>query len=141
MPIHMDILPMNRLVVIVARDYITAEEIADTARRLMAADVPGYAKIVDVAASRSDLTREQVERIAALLRGDAADRTRGPVAFVVNPERKGFSAVFAEITRGDRPIELFRSLHSARRWLLEGGAHAGAARPGSALHDGIRVWE
>lgn len=141
MTIHMEISPINRLVVIVARDFVTAEEIADATKRLVAADVPGYAKIIDVTTSKSDLTREQVEKIAALLRGDPSDRKRGAVAFVVNPERKGFADAFAEVTKGERPIELFKSLHAARRWLLEGGAHAGASRPGSALHDGIRVWE
>ncbi len=137
----MDISPINRLVVIVARGEVTAEEIAENTRRLVEADVPGYAKIIDTTQSKSALSREQVEKVAALLRGDPADRTRGAVAFVVNPDRKGFAEAFAEVTKGERPIQLFRSLHAARRWLLEGGAHAGAAGPGSALHDGVRVWE
>lgn len=140
MPIHMDISPLNRMVVIVARGHITAEEIADNTKRLVAANVPGYAKIIDVTASSSNLSREQVEKIAALLRGDPADRKRGAVAFVVNPDRRGFAEAFAEVTKGERPIQLFRSLQAARQWLLDGGAHAGAARPGSSLHDGVRVW-
>jgi hypothetical protein len=141
MPIYMDISRMNRLVVIVAKGHVTADEIAANTRTLVEADVPGYAKIIDTTGSNSDLTREQVDKIATLLRGDPKDRTRGPVAFVVNPDRKGFADAFAEVTQGERPIRLFKSLHSARKWLLEGGAHAGAAAPGSALHDGVRVWE
>ena len=133
MPIHMDISAINRLVVIVARGHVTADEIRENTQKLVAANVPGYAKIIDVSGSSSDLTREQVEKIAALLRGDPADVKRGPVAFVINPNRKGFADAFAEVTKGERPIQLFRSLHDARRWLLDGGAHAGAARPGSAL--------
>lgn len=50
MPLHMDIAPLHRLVVIVARGHISAEEIAD-------------------------------------------------------------------VTQGERPIQLFRSLHEARAWL------------------------
>lgn len=133
MPIHMDISAINRLVVIVARGQVTADEIRENTEKLVAANVPGYAKIIDVSGSSSDLTREQVEKIAALLRGDPADQKRGAVAFVINPNRKGFADAFAEVTKGERPIQLFRSLHDARRWLLDGGAHAGAARPGSAL--------
>lgn len=133
MPIHMDISAINRLVVIVARGQVTADEIRENTEKLVAANVPGYAKIIDVSGSSSDLTREQVEKIAALLRGDPADVKRGAVAFVINPNRKGFADAFAEVTKGERPIQLFRSLHDARRWLLDGGAHAGAARPGSAL--------
>ena len=133
MPIHMDISAINRLVVIVARGQVTADEIRENTEKLVAAKVPAYAKIIDVSGSSSDLTREQVEKIAALLRGDPADQKRGAVAFVINPNRKGFADAFAEVTKGERPIQLFRSLHDARRWLLDGGAHAGAARPGSAL--------
>jgi hypothetical protein len=141
MSIHMDILPLDRLVVIIARGHVTAEEIAENTKKLIAANVPAYAKIIDVTASKSDLTREQVERVAALLRGDPADTKRGPVAFVVDPGRRGFAEAFAEVTRGERPIKLFRSLHAARRWLLEGDEAAGVSPVDAPLHDGIPVWE
>jgi hypothetical protein len=39
------------------------------------------------------------------------------VAFVINPDRIGFANVFADVTQGERPIQLFRSLHEARAWL------------------------
>lgn len=142
MPIHMDISAINRLVVIISRGHVTAEEIRENTEKLIAANVPGYAKIIDVSGSSSDLTREQVDKIAALLRGDPADTKRGAVAFVINPNRKGFADAFAEVTKGERPIQLFSSLHEARKWLLDGGAHAGAARPGSALGPIVpRMWQ
>ena len=87
MTIHMDILPIDRLVLIIARGHVTAEEIAENTKKLVAANVPGYAKIIDVTGSNSDLTREQVERLAALLRGDPTDTKRGAVAFVVPHEK------------------------------------------------------
>ncbi len=140
MPIHFDISPMNRLVVIVARGRVTPEEIADVRQQLVNANVPDYAKIVDTTASSSTIGREQVEKIAAM-RGLTHDGVkRGAVAFVVDPNKQGFAEAFADVTQGERPIRLFASLHAARRWLLEGGAHGGASEPGSALHDGIRVW-
>lgn len=118
MPIYMDIIRIERLVVIVARGHVTAEEVSKNTETLLAANVPAFAKIIDVTGSASDLTREQVERIASLLRGD--DRSsRGPVAFVVNPARKGFAEAFAEVTHGERPIGLFTSLHAARNWLKQ----------------------
>ena len=116
MPIYMDILRIERLVVIVARGHVTAEEIAANTKTLIEANVPAFAKIIDVAGSASDLTREQVQRIADMLRGGPDSPSRGPVAFVVNPARKGFAEAFAEVTQGDRPIELFTSLHAARSW-------------------------
>ena len=78
MPIYMEILRIDRLVVIVARGHVTAEEIAENTRSLIAADVPGFAKIIDVAGSASDLTRDQVQRIADLLRGGPDSPSRGP---------------------------------------------------------------
>jgi hypothetical protein len=117
MSLHMDISPLHRLVVIVARGQISAEEIAGTTRRLVEANVPAYAKIIDVSQATSELTREQVQKVADLLRGAPGDASRGPVAFVINPERVGFANVFADVTQGERPIQLFRSLHEARAWL------------------------
>lgn len=137
MPIHMDILRIDRLVVFVARGHVTAEEIAESIRALVEANVPGFAKIVDVAGSASDLTREQVERIAALLRGGPEGASRGPVAFVVNPQRTGFAEAFAEVTQGERPVELFSSLHAARRWLKE--AAVGVPSAPAPLHQGVRI--
>jgi len=134
MSIHMDILPLDRLVVILARGKVAAEEIVEISRKLIAANVPGYAKIIDVTTSESDLTGEQVERIADLLRG--GPETRGAVAFVVNPERTGFAEAFADVTRGERPVELFRSLHAARNWLKN--ERAGAPQAESAVQ-GLRV--
>ena len=117
MPVRMDISPLHRMVVIVARGNIAAEEIGATARQLIDAKVAAYAKIIDVSQATSELTREQVRKISDLLRGAPDDTSRGPVAFVINPDRIGFADVFADVTQGERPIQLFRSLHEARAWL------------------------
>lgn len=135
MPIYMDIMRIERLVVFVARGRVTAEEIAENTKALMAANVPAFAKIIDVTGSASDLTHDQVQRIANLLRGGPDSPARGPVAFVVNPGRPGFAHAFADVTRGERPIELFTSLHAARSWLKQ----EGATRPSATLHDGVPV--
>jgi len=119
MPIHMDIVPIHRLVVIVARGHVTADDISANAQELSAANVPSYAKILDFSSAKSELTREQIDRIAATVRGNAADGTRGPVAFVVNPDQPGFAEAFTDATQAERPIKTFRSLHEARRWLDE----------------------
>jgi hypothetical protein len=117
MPLHMDISPLHRLVVIVARGHITAEEIAATKRQIVEGNVREYAKIIDVSQGRSELTREQVQQVADLLRGAPGDPSRGPVAFVIDPERIDFPHIFADVTQDERPIQLFRSLHEARAWL------------------------
>jgi hypothetical protein len=117
MPMHLDISPLHRVVVIVARGHIAAEEIVAITRQLVEAKVPAYAKIIDVSQGTSELTHEQVQKVADLLRGAPNDTSRGPVAFVIDPDRVGFANVFADVTQGERPIQLFRSLHEARAWI------------------------
>lgn len=118
MPITLDISPINRLVVIAASGHITAEEISRVSRELIEANVPHYGKIVDATLSTSNLTEQQVDHIAAMLRGEPG-AGRGPVAFVNDPDRVGFARAFASATQSDRPVKLFRTLREARNWLLE----------------------
>ena len=119
MPLHMDIVPIQRLVVIVAHGEVTANDLANNVKELIAANVAHFAKIIDVSTSRWVLNQEQIDQIAQTLRGDPRSDVRGPVAFIVRPEDEGFAQVFSKVTEGDRPVRLFHSLHQARRWLEE----------------------
>ena len=138
MPLHMDIVPIQRLVVIVAHGEITADDLANNVKELIEAGVAHYAKIIDVSSSHWVLTKEQIDAIAGTLRGDPNSDMRGPVAFIVRPDDEGFAKAFAGITEGDRPVRLFHSLHQARRWLEElrlAAAHA-SPRAGTARATG-----
>jgi hypothetical protein len=114
MPIQMDISRLHRLVMIVARGAVSAEEIRRKTDELAGADVVHFGKIVDVSGVSSVFTKGQVRRIAAALRKTPG--SQGPVAFVVNPEAEGIARAFADILKCDRLIRLFRSIHDARRW-------------------------
>lgn len=117
MPLHVEIHRLSRTIVIVARGQITAEDIDRCAREIVDGNVRHFAKIIDVSTSTSEVTKEQMERIASWLRG--GDATRGAMAFVVDPERGQAAQTFADATQGDRPVKLFRSIHEARRWIEE----------------------
>lgn len=104
------------MVVIAAIGHVTPEEIRLNTEQLIAAKVAHYGKVIDVSLATSELSKDQVDRIAAMLRGDPGSG-RGPVAFVINPDRVGFAHVFADVTQGDRPVGLFRTLREARAWL------------------------
>jgi hypothetical protein len=119
MPIHLEISRLNRLLVVVARGQVSQDDIRDLVRQMVEANVRQFSKIIDVSGSTSDMSREDVERFALMLRGEPGAEARGPIAFVVNPDREGFADLFAAATQGDRPVRLFRSLHDARRWLEE----------------------
>jgi hypothetical protein len=118
MPIYMEISRLYRTVTLVARGEIAADEIRSVVQQLADAHVPEFSKVVDVSSATSELTEEQVQRVAAILRGDPNEK-RGPVAFIINPTRDGFAHAFAKVTTGERPISLFQSLHEARDWLAK----------------------
>jgi hypothetical protein len=119
MSLRMDVSPLHRLVVIVAAGKIAAEEVSSSVEALIKANVPGYAKMIDVSHASSDMTGDQVTQVATLLRTSQTSATHGPVAFIINPERPGFARMFADLIQGELPIRLFRSIHQARAWLAE----------------------
>jgi hypothetical protein len=119
MPIYTEISRLHGCVTIIARGKISPDEIRGAAQQLFDARVPEFAKLVDVSAASTALNQQQVEAIAALLRG-RPDEKRGPVAFLIDPARGEFARAF-KATQGDRPVSLFKSLHDARDWLARGG--------------------
>ena len=117
MPIYLDISRIDRLVVISAHGHVTPEEIADNTREIKKANVLHYSKIVDLTLAHYELTKDQIESLATMLRSQAANESRGPLAFVIDPKRESFANAFAEATKGDRPVMIFHTIHAARQWL------------------------
>ena len=102
MPIQLEISRLHRLLVIVGRGQVTPDDVRDLIRKMVEANVRHFSKIIDVSGSTVDMSREEVERIAVMLRGEPGAASRGPIAFVINPERQGFADLFAEATRTGR---------------------------------------
>ena len=117
MPLYLNIDRLSHTVTVVAHGTITDDEIRDTARDVLAADVASYAKILDTTAATTQVTPEQIAEIVRLLREGWGDVARGPIACVVDPRRPGFPRSFAEQSHGDWPISLFNSLREARAWI------------------------
>ncbi|HLG46256.1 MAG TPA: hypothetical protein VKY24_08455 [Reyranella sp.] len=118
MPIYIEISKLYRCATLVARGKISSAEIMAAARELIDADIPLFAKLVDVAGATSDVTAGDVRRLAAVLR-TVGKIKRGPVAFLINPTRADFARAFA-VTQTERPVRLFTSIHQAREWLANG---------------------
>ena len=138
MPIYVEISRLYRCATVVARGKITREEILATAEELIAADIPLFAKLIDVAAATSDVTAGDIRRLAAVLR-NVGKIKRGPVAFLIAPERSDFARAFA-VTQTERPVRLFTSIHHARDWLAR-GAHIDAQQaPPPAASNGGTPW-
>jgi hypothetical protein len=118
LPIYIEISKLYRCATLVARGKISSAEIMAAARELIDADIPLFAKLVDVAGATSDVTAGDVRRLAAVLR-TVGKIKRGPVAFLINPTRADFARAFA-VTQTERPVRLFTSIHQAREWLANG---------------------
>ncbi len=116
MPVYMEISRLHRTVTIVARGTISPTEVRGIVQQLVEANVRPFAKIVEVAGATTEWTPEQVANVAKLLRG-ASNEKRGPVAFIIDPEHTAFPTAFADLTRGEGPIDMFKSLRDARDWL------------------------
>jgi hypothetical protein len=117
MPVYVEISPLHRLVTIVARGKLTADEVRGTAQQLADARVRRFAKLVEVAGAFLDLTPEYMLELARILRGDSDQR--GPIAFVVAPGRGEFARQFAALTAKEGPVDVFQKLHDARTWIAE----------------------
>jgi hypothetical protein len=103
MALHMDIVPLQRLVIIVAHGEVTADDLSNNVRELTEAHVARYAKIIDVSASHWVLTKEQIADIGDRLRGDLGPRrTKSP--------RQG-----ASFHAKDRPLDLNAPGRACRR--------------------------
>ncbi len=119
-PIHLDISHLDRIVIAVVLGDATAEDVAGLARQFAESGSMHYRKIVDTSAGALAIDEAGVAAVAAFLRADPKADSRGPLAFVVNPNRPDFfSRKFAELTADERPVKIFHSLHAARRWLDE----------------------
>lgn len=118
MPFKLDIFPPDRMVVAVARGDITLEDLALLVKELIDTGTLPYRKIIDITSATSTIGREELEGIAERLRFAPVQRPRGPLAIVADGNRGELGRLFMSLTSEERPVQVFRSIHDARRWLL-----------------------
>jgi hypothetical protein len=118
MPFKLDIFPPDRMVVAVARGDITLEDLALLVKELIETGTLPYRKIIDITSAKSAIGREELEGIAERLRSASPQRPRGPLAIVADGNRGELGRLFMSLTSEERPVQVFRSIHEARRWLL-----------------------
>jgi hypothetical protein len=117
MPIIMEVFHPDRLVVGIGRGDVTAQEYAKFLGDIIQGGILHYRKIIDVtAASSSTIGKEQLLAFDANFRSYSKER-RGPLAIVADPYRHEIADAFKATTSVDRPVEIFRSIHEARKWL------------------------
>jgi hypothetical protein len=126
-PIQTDVFHPDRMVVAIGRGDVTLQEYGEFVRGILQQGLMHYRKIIDVTrAESSALNPDVLLNFEAPLR-EMGNNHRGPLAIVVPGDRFEGARHFKAMTSEDRPIEVFRSIHEARGWVMS--RPAGEPRP------------
>ena len=118
MPIRLSTSDPDRMIIGVASGVVTLNDLIDFARSIVSAGKLHYRKIVDVSAGTLGFTPEELVAFGELVRAARGDKPRGALAIVTGARRGDLARLFAEqLAGGDRPAQVFASIHEARRWL------------------------
>lgn len=117
--VNIEVNRLNRLVFIVVRGHVTPNAAREVLAQLAAADVPEFAKIVDISGTSADLDDGEAKRLAVLIRR-AADASCGRVALVVDRERAMVGQRLTELLQDDSQVAVVHSLQAARVFVHRG---------------------
>jgi hypothetical protein len=118
MPIQWTISHPVKLVIAVCKGTITREEIEGYLDAIVVADTLAYRKIFDMTHATGHLSDEDMVALGARIRAYATMGGMGPLAIVATtPESYERAHLFAALADARRPLEIFRELHLARKWL------------------------
>ena len=118
MPFKVDIFPPDRMVVAVARGEISLADLMMLVKELIDSGTLPYRKIIDITSATSAIGKDELESIAERLRSVPVLKPRGPLAIVADSNRGELGRLFMSLTSDERPVQVFRSIHEARKWLL-----------------------
>ena len=124
MPFKVDIFSPDRMVVAVARGEISLADLMMLVKELVDSGTLSYRKIIDITSATSAIGKDELEGVAERLRSVPVLKPRGPLALVADGNRGELARLFMSLTLGERPVQVFRSIHEARKWLL---ANSGSA--------------
>jgi hypothetical protein len=108
------------MVVGVAQGTVTLKDVLAFARELETQKALDYRKIIDVISGTAMISEIDLAAYGERLRDMPADKKpSGPIALVTNEENDALSRLFAQLTNEQRPAQVFRSIHAARKWLKD----------------------
>jgi hypothetical protein len=118
MPVHWTISHPNRLVVAVAKETVSVQDIEQYFTGVTAGGGMSYRKIFEITHSPMALSDENLKALGQRVMYYAQHGQVGPVAIVAaSDESYAQATVFADAAKASRPLQIFRELHVARRWL------------------------
>ena len=119
MPITLHVSHPDRMLVGIVRGTVTPQDLDSFVTEIAAAKALRYRKIIDVM-SASGVTAEGLAEFRERIRDMALPpKERGPIALVADRDLAGLARIFAQLMGDERPVEVFASIHAARRWLDE----------------------
>jgi hypothetical protein len=121
MPLRLEVFHPDRILVGVATGEVTLPEFRDFLVEVVKSGILHYRKIIDATrATSAVIGKDELLAMDAMFRSatGGAERARGPIAVVVDPERGELARAFKELALKDRPVEIFRSIYEARRWVM-----------------------
>ena len=74
------------------------------------------------AACETDFDKDGLAAFIKLRSEIRPDGQTGPLALVIGDQQKDLGRLFAQQTGSDRPANVFRTIHEARRWLADHSA-------------------
>jgi len=120
MPVHWTISHPARLVIAIAKDEVQVADIEQYFAGVTAAGAMAYRKIFEFTAKPMALSEENLKVLGQRVMLYAQHGQVGPVAIVASSDESYAQAqIFAGAARARRPLQIFRDLHAARRWLDE----------------------
>lgn len=118
MPVHWTVSHPARLVVAVAKDDVTPADIERYFAGVTADGAMAYRKIFEITHTPTALNEENLKALGERVIYYAKHGQIGPVAIVAaSDESYAQAQVFAAAARVNRPLAIFRELHTAREWL------------------------
>jgi hypothetical protein len=120
MPVRLEVFHPDRILVAIVTGDVTLQEFRDFVIEVVKSGLLHYRKIFDATrATSAVIGKEELLAMDNTLRSAVDNnRARGPLAIVVDHERGELAAAFKALAATDRPVEVFRSLFAARRWIM-----------------------
>ena len=108
----------SRLVLAVARDSVSLEEMQEYLDAVVVEGALPYRKIFDVTHGGFELSDKDMMMLGARIRAYGTTSKMGPLAIVAGtPASYERARLYMTLASADRPMQLFSELHLARKWL------------------------
>jgi hypothetical protein len=119
MPVHWTISHPSRLVIAIAKDEVKVEDIEKYFAGVTADGAMSYRKIFEIGAAMA-ISDDMLKGLGQRVMLYAQHGQLGPIAIVAGSDASYAQArLFASSAKASRPLQIFREMHAARRWLDE----------------------